>query len=58
MLAEKEEEDASPEEYVALCDFTASGSEQVILLPVKLVVKFSKTDNINNFLLPFVSPHS
>ncbi|KAM4731166.1 protein arginine N-methyltransferase 2 isoform 3-T3 [Anableps anableps] len=26
---EEEEEDASPEEYVALCDFTASGSEQL-----------------------------
>ncbi|MED6254392.1 hypothetical protein ATANTOWER_024770 [Ataeniobius toweri] len=29
MQAEKEEEEASPEEYVALCDFTASGSEQL-----------------------------
>ncbi|XP_047225537.1 protein arginine N-methyltransferase 2 isoform X5 [Girardinichthys multiradiatus] len=29
MQAEKEEEEASPEEYVALCDFTARGSEQL-----------------------------
>lgn len=56
MQTEKvEEEEDAPEEYVALCDFTASGSEQVILLPVILLVRFcNKTASISHFA-PFCS---
>lgn len=42
MQAAKEEEDPSPEEYVALCDFTASGSEQLSFITGDKLLVHSK----------------